>query len=79
MKRISIEYFAVLRDLAGKDRETLETTLDSPAELFAELQARYGFPALASIKVAINDEFAGWHSLLHDGDSIVFIPPVAGG
>jgi molybdopterin converting factor subunit 1 len=79
MKRISIEYFAILRERAGLDRESLETNTSTPAELFAELKSRYDFPAMNSIKVAINDEFADWQHPLQDGDTIVFIPPVAGG
>lgn len=79
MKNINVEYFAILRERAGRDRETLATTLNTPADLFVELQARYGFPAMTSVKVAINDEFADLHSQLKDGDSVVFIPPVAGG
>jgi molybdopterin converting factor small subunit len=31
------------------------------------------------LKVAINDEFAAWDTQLASGDTIVFIPPVAGG
>jgi molybdopterin converting factor small subunit len=34
---------------------------------------------MASVKVAINDEFADWQHKLQDGDTVVFIPPVAGG
>ena len=79
MKRISVEYFAVLRERAGLDRETLQTNTNTPAELFAELQSRYDFPVMTSIKVAINDEFADWLHQLQDGDTVVFIPPVAGG
>ena len=79
VKNINVEYFAILRERAGRDRERLTTTLNTPADLFAELQARYGFPAMTSIKVAINDEFADFQTALKDGDSVVFIPPVAGG
>lgn len=79
MKHISVEYFAILRERAGRDREELETNTNTPADLFAELQSRYPFPAMTSVKVAINDEFADWHILLQDGDRVVFIPPVAGG
>ena len=43
------------------------------------VDARYGFPKLPSLKVAINDEFRDWHAPLADGDCVVFIPPVAGG
>lgn len=79
MKRISVEYFAILRERTGLDREALQTNTSTPAGLFAELQSRYDFPAMASIKVAINDEFADWQHQLQDGDTVVFIPPVAGG
>ena len=53
--------------------------MNTPADLFAELQTRYRFPAMTSVKVAINDEFADWDRQLQDGDCVVFIPPVAGG
>jgi len=79
MISVTIEYFAVLRERAGRDNEQLQTPSGTAAELFAELTERYQFPELASVKVAINDEFADWHAALSDGDSVVFIPPVAGG
>ena len=79
MKRIAVEYFAILRERAGLDRETLQTSTNTPADLFTELQLRYDFPKMTGVKVAINDEFADWRSQLQDGDTVVFIPPVAGG
>ncbi len=79
MKNIHIEYFAILREQAGKDRETLATAAETPEQLFAELSALYKFSPLQSIKVAINDEFSDMSATLRDGDSVVFIPPVAGG
>ena len=77
--KLNIEYFAILREQTGLDRELLETDLTTPAELFAELTQRYGFPQMETVKVAINDEFGDWQAPLKDGDSVVFIPPVAGG
>ena len=79
MKNIRIEYFAVLREQAGTDSETLSTAATTPQELFVELEKRYAFPQMQSVKVAINDEFADMQTALNDGDSVVFIPPVAGG
>jgi molybdopterin converting factor small subunit len=29
--------------------------------------------------VVVNDAYTGWDHALHDGDTVVFIPPVAGG
>jgi molybdopterin converting factor subunit 1 len=79
MANINIEYFAILREHVGLSKEALETDAGTAAELFDELSRRYQFPDIGKMKVAINDEFSEWDSKLADGDSVVFIPPVAGG
>lgn len=79
MKTIHIEYFAILRECAGTQTEFLETAAGTPEELYQELLSRYPFPAAATLKVAVNDEFGSWDMPLNDGDRLVFIPPVAGG
>jgi len=79
MPQIHVEYFAILREHAGKKSEDLDTRAATAAALFAELEARYAFPAMGGMKVAINDEFSEWDAALADGDAVVFIPPVAGG
>lgn len=79
MKTINIEYFAVLRERTGMAGEAVATAADTPQQLFVELTQRHGFPPLESMKVAINDEFGDMQTALQDGDSVVFIPPVAGG
>jgi len=79
MARVRVEYFAVLRERAGCREEELDTQAASARALFAELDARHGFPRLPSLQVAINEEFRDWDSPVSDGDTIVFIPPVAGG
>ena len=79
MARIHVDYFAVLRERAGRASEQVDTAAGTAGELFRELEARYCFPQLPSLKVAVNDEFADWQRPLADGDRVVFIPPVAGG
>ena len=80
MKKIQIRYYAILREQAGKSEEALTTNAVSPSALFDELKARYPFTLNAQqLKVAINAEFCDWQTPLNDGDSVVFIPPVAGG
>lgn len=80
VKRIDIRYFAVLREKAGKTREVVETLAATPSELYGELAQRYGFPAdHNSIRVSVNDDFQSMDSVLNTGDSVIFIPPVAGG
>ncbi len=79
MIRIRVEFFAMLREHAGRANEDIETDAGTAAELYAELSGRHSFPAIGSMKVAINQEFADLDSRLADGDAVVFIPPVAGG
>lgn len=79
MAQIRIEYFAILREHVGRDSEEMQTSARTVADLFAELDQRYGFPEIGRLKVAVNDEFGDWDTALNDGDSVVFIPPVAGG
>jgi len=79
MIRIRIEYFAIFRELAGKNVEEVQTEAGTASELFNELARRYEYPQLNQTKVAINEEFGEWDTVLADGDVVVFIPPVAGG
>ena len=78
--QLQIQYFALMREQAGRSAETLETSAATPADLFAELTARYGFTlSREQLKVAVNTEFSDWSRRLIPGDAVVFIPPVAGG
>ena len=80
MKKVTLQYFAVLREQAGRSEERLETAATTPAELYAEVQARHGFTLpLSMLRVAVNEEFRDWSSPLAANDRVVFIPPVAGG
>ena len=79
MKTIHIEYFAALREHTGLCGEAIATDAQTVDQLYAELDGRHEFPAMGQLKVAVNDEFGDWQTGLADGDSVVFIPPVAGG
>jgi molybdopterin converting factor small subunit len=80
VNRIEVQYYAVLREQAGRSEETLQTSSATPLDLYRELQARHGFSLPQSLlRVAVNDEFCGWSRALAPGDRVVFIPPVAGG
>jgi molybdopterin converting factor subunit 1 len=75
-----VQYFALLREQAGRSEESLTTTAHSPRELYDELRKRYPFSlAPEMLRVAVNTEFGEWSQPLSDGDAVVFIPPVAGG
>jgi molybdenum cofactor guanylyltransferase len=77
---LRVQYYALFREQAGRSEETIDTTAATPAELYRELQARYPFQlAPAQLKVAVNADFRDWNAPLKAGDTVVFIPPVAGG
>lgn len=77
---LRVQYFAVLREQAGRSEEVIDSAARNPVELYAELKERHRF-ALSpmQLKVAINSEFSDWQTRLKHGDTVVFIPPVAGG
>jgi molybdenum cofactor guanylyltransferase len=80
LMHLKIQYYALMREQAGRSDETLETSASTPDELYRELAARYGFTlSRDQLKVAVNSEFSDWSRRLNMGDAVVFIPPVAGG
>lgn len=78
--KINVQYFALMREQAGRAQESLDTQAMTPAALFAELSEKHAFSlGRDQLKVAINSEFGSWTQTLAAGDTVVFIPPVAGG
>ena len=78
--QLKVQYYAIMREQAGRSEEAIETSAGTPADLYAELSGRYRFSlAREQLKVAVNNEFCDWSRPLAAGDAIVFIPPVAGG
>jgi molybdopterin-guanine dinucleotide biosynthesis protein A len=79
-KTIRVQYFALLREQAGRSDEALTTAARTPRELYEELRKKYPFTlAPDMLRVAVNTEFGDWAQPLANGDAVVFIPPVAGG
>jgi molybdopterin converting factor small subunit len=78
--QLKIQYYALMREQAGRSEETIETSAPTPGDLSAELAARHGFTlSKDQLKVAVNSEFSDWSRKLAANDAVVFIPPVAGG
>jgi molybdenum cofactor guanylyltransferase len=79
-RRVNVRYFAMLREQAGVSSEHLHTSAATPAELYDEVRRQHHLTISPEfLRVAINDEFGDWRTTLHDGDTVVFLPPVAGG
>lgn len=80
MKKITVQYFAILREERGVNEETVETEATTPAALYEELKLRHRLSLPAErVRAAVNEAFVSNGTLLCEGDRVVFIPPVAGG
>jgi len=78
---ITVLFFASLAEKTQQGQQQLSLADNlSLSDLYTQLQQQYGFELDTSkVRVAINDEFASWDDAINDGDTIAFIPPVAGG
>src|SRR5689334_2697544 len=80
--RVRILFFGQLKEVAGRERDTLE--LPEGARV-ADLLRRYAEvkPALKvyydAMAVALNQEYSEAGAVLHEGDEVALIPPVSGG
>ncbi len=80
MKTITVRYFAIFREHAGLEVETLTLEAVTAADVFDATQQRHGSSEpTGHCKVAINDVMADWDSPINDGDTVLLFPPVAGG
>jgi len=81
--RVTVLYFAVVRELVGREQEALEL----PASVLTVGQFAAWIPSrhpglegrMGSVRVARNEEFAAEENLVAEGDVLALIPPVAGG
>jgi molybdopterin converting factor subunit 1 len=81
--RVKILYFAAVRELRGVEEEVVELPDSASTVGAATAWLAQQNPALAealpSVRFAVNEAFASAEDLLHEGDVLAFIPPVAGG
>ena len=83
--RITVRWFARLREQAGVEAETL--AFEDPVPTLERLREHLAAarPALAEqlrtgpVLCAVNREYAAAGTLLRDGDEVAFLPPVTGG
>ncbi len=80
--KVRLLYFAVLRDITGSGEEQIEIPEGTRAsDLWSSLRQKHRRLAACERPpmTAINQSYATADQLLHDGDEVAFIPPVAGG
>ena len=77
---ITIKLFGIAREMVGSSTLTIDSPLESVADLLAYLKITYPeMQKLNSLMVAVNSEYAGADTLLKEADEIALIPPVSGG
>ncbi|MEY3001585.1 MAG: hypothetical protein RL648_1799 [Verrucomicrobiota bacterium] len=78
--KLTILYFARLKEAAGTDFQSLETACSTVEELYAALarEQQFGLP-FDQIRAAVNETFCDGSTLLKDGDVVAFMPPMSGG
>lgn len=79
---VRIRYFASLRDTTGRGEETLTLREGcNVADVRGLILARYPQlqPILERCVYAVNRGYVPLETALHDGDELVFIPPMGGG
>ena len=82
--KVTIRYFASMREAMGTSSEVLETQAATLGALRSELLARGGAGAEAldtnrSVRMALNQVMSGPDAALTEGCEIAFFPPVTGG
>lgn len=84
MSALTVLYFAWLRERIGVPRERIETSAATVADLVEELRARepryaLAFADLAALRVALDQELAGFEAPLSGVREVAFFPPMTGG
>lgn len=82
--KVTVRYFAALREAAGQGSEVLETQAATVGHLLAQLRARPGplAAALATgqpVRMALDQVLCPPEAPLHEGAEVAFFPPVTGG
>ena len=79
-RTIHVHYYALLREERGLNQETVQTKAATASELYQELKEKHHLKlSINLLKIAVNNEFTDWQRKLNAGDTVVFLPPVAGG
>ena len=84
MKKITVRYFASIREAIGQGSEAVETSALTLGALRDELIARGGPHAVSlargkAVRMALQQTLSDETAALCDGAEVAFFPPVTGG
>lgn len=75
--KISVKYFANMRDTMGKAEESVD--INDGANVESLWAAVSNSPMPENTLIAVNMEYTKADHVLNDGDEVGFFPPVTGG
>lgn len=76
---IKVLLFAQLKDELGQEALSIEGSGLTVGQLKGKMTEEFHVQGLDAVMTAVNEEFADEETVLSDGDTIAFIPPVSGG
>lgn len=74
--RVTLRYFAVLREQKGRDTEEMDVPEGTTAAAAYRLACA---PAAVRVAFAVNTEMVPAHTVLRAGDELALLPPLGGG
>jgi MoaE-MoaD fusion protein len=80
--RVRVLFFGMLKDLAGKAEDSIDLPDGSHVrDVLVRYEAKIPRlkESLPSVAIAVNQQYAGADTVLHDGDEVALLPPVSGG
>ncbi len=79
---MDVLYFGVLKEFFTGERDSVELAEGAIVEDLIDLLRERGggdSPVWKAMALAVNREYAGAETALHDGDEVALLPPVSGG
>ncbi|HLS07324.1 MAG TPA: molybdopterin converting factor subunit 1 [Bacillota bacterium] len=76
---IEVLFFAGLQEAVGESKITVEDKNITVKQLKEKLLKTYELPHINQAMIAINEEYATDDTMIENGDTVAFIPPVSGG
>ncbi|WP_203362612.1 molybdopterin converting factor subunit 1 [Bacillus sp. REN10] len=76
---ITVLLFAHLQEEVGEAQVTIEAAEMTVLQVKKWLEDHYQISSLQQVMTAVNESFATDETLVKQGDTIAFIPPVSGG
>jgi MoaE-MoaD fusion protein len=80
--RVRVLFFGMLKDVAGKSSDTFELCEGARVrDVLARCESQIPRlqDAMASLAIAVNQQYAGTETTLQSGDEVALLPPVSGG